>query len=86
MMHRGTVPDLSEVRQCFAELAGDFAFFFFLVEREGRRFSFLLVLCAEMAQLRPVPGAAQRDGEESESVAPGSRISLLCCIATVRTI
>lgn len=56
------------------------------MEKEGRRFSFLLVLCAEMAQLGPVPGAVQRDGEESESVAPGSRISLLCCIATVGTI
>lgn len=52
--------------------------------KEGRRFSFLLVMHAEMAQA----GArvAQKDEEGGEPVAPGSQISVLCCITTVRTI
>lgn len=40
MMHRGTVPDWSEVQQRFAELAGGFPFFFFCGEgREEVQFS-----------------------------------------------
>jgi len=81
MMRRGTVPSLSEVQQCFAELTGVLAF---SVGEEGRRVSFLPIMHAGMAQAGA--GPAQKDGEGGEPLAPGSQISMLRCIATVRTI
>lgn len=56
MMRRGTVPSLSEVQQCFAELTGVLAF---SVGEEGRRVSFRgLAFCplCMLEWLRLVPG------------------------------
>lgn len=44
MMHRGTVPDWSEVQQCFAELAGGFPFFLWRRKGGGSVFCWFCVL------------------------------------------